>query len=107
MIGHDGDHFVFTQLTLINEFEIVDENFLAGYLTLVVTCMASWKIAFFVSDNKRALSLPRGSGFLLTGLMAGTFGVVKASTKICQITILTHPDGPAFNETNTVFFPVR
>ena len=84
-----------------------DENWAVGYLTLLVTCMASWKIAFFVSDNKRVISLPRGSGFLITGLLAGTFNVVKATARVCKITVLAHPDGPLYDERNAIFFPVR
>ena len=93
--------------TRVCDAELVDESFIAGYLTLLITCMASWKIASFVSDNQRALSLPRGSGFLLAGLMAGTFGMVKATAKTCQISVLSHPRGRDYDEIQPVFFPVR
>ena len=92
--------------TICNQ-QIRDENPLVGYLTLGLTCMASWKIAFFVSDNARAISLPRGSGFLITGLIAGTFNLVKSTNKICQVVVMHHPDGTQYDERHTIFFPVR
>ena len=69
-----------TSYTVCNQQER-DENPIVGYLTLMLTCMASWKIAFFVSDNARAISLPRGSGFLITGLITGTF---KCTDDLCS-----------------------
>ncbi|KAL1530861.1 hypothetical protein AB1Y20_001755 [Prymnesium parvum] len=84
-----------------------DQNFAVGYLSLLVICMASWKIAALISDNKRGFSLPRGSGCLLTGLVAGTFRLVKATNRICQITVLSHPDSQALDERQAVFFPVN
>lgn len=47
----------------------VARDFFRNAVSLSIVCFASWKIAAFA----QRLSLPRGSGFLLTGMLAGTF----------------------------------
>ena len=49
------------------------EHPVVSYLSLIVVCMASWKVAFFVA---KWMALPRGSGFLLTGLLANAVSML-------------------------------
>lgn len=83
-----------------------DQNLVVGYVSLLVVCMASWKIADLISDNKRGFSFPRGSGFLITGMVAGTFRLVKATAKICEVVVISHPGGRELDERQAIFFPV-
>ena len=53
------------------------------YCALFIVCFASFKISFYVSDRT---FLPRGSGFLIIGLIAGLLTMVKNPD--CFITIL-------------------
>ena len=43
-------------------------DFVQNIASLLVVCFASWKVAAFAQK----LHLPRGSGFLLTGMLAGS-----------------------------------
>ena len=43
-------------------------DFVRNIVSLLVVCFASWKVAAFAQK----LHLPRGSGFLLTGMLAGS-----------------------------------
>ena len=43
-------------------------DFVRNIASLLVVCFASWKVAAFAQK----LHLPRGSGFLLTGMLAGS-----------------------------------
>ncbi len=69
---------------------------LVQYCSLLVVCFASFKIAFFISTPPS--QLPRGSGFLVVGLVAGLLGMVKNTQ--CQIVL--------FGETKvSTYFPAN
>ena len=60
------------------------EHPVVSYLSLIVVCMASWKVAFFVA---KWMALPRGSGFLLTGLLANAVSMLDNHSCQDQVTI--------------------
>ena len=85
----------------------IAKDFVKNFASLLIVCFASWKVAAFA----QRLHLPRGSGFLLTGMLAGSFldsvqGLDAAASHTmikgitCKYVILS---GSKFY----MFFPVR
>jgi len=73
-----------------------------SYLQLAVICMCSFKVAGFVASLP-VISLPRGSGFLLTGMAANLAGMVTRSSERC---LLARLEGGGAATKIDVFLPV-
>lgn len=72
--------------------------FIVPYCALFLVCFASFRFAGFVSQKTGWL--PRGSGFLAVGLLAGVLKMVKNTD--CVVTVLTNTDTFA-----SVYFPLN
>eukprot|EP00965_Chrysotila_dentata_P249928 6209154-Pleurochrysis_carterae.AAC.3 len=78
------------------------DDYAVAYLQLLVVCFASFKMAFWMASLP-VLSLPRGSGFLCTGLLASLSGMIYRE----KCYMIDHVDGSGNAIRLDFYAPVR